>query len=129
VTEKGHLPARAVVGVDRPDVEPGIVEMLAVRLEVGEAGLLADIECGVGVEDVEAALQQEEQADHPDPVGDPRPDRLPVDQRPFGPGRLVDAGRLRNARHDAPLSLPWMVEETARSPGKFQVTFSRFPGE
>ena len=43
----------------------------------------------MGVEDLQAGKQQEEQGDRPDPVGQPRPARLPVDQR-SRPWRLGD---------------------------------------
>ena len=56
-----------------------------------EAGLVAEIERRMRVEDLQSGEQQEEQADRPDPMGDPRPARTAG--RPEAPVLLVAAAR------------------------------------
>jgi hypothetical protein len=57
---------------DDPDPQHRVVE--------GEARLFADVERGVRAEYLQPRSCEEEQADHPGPVADPRPNRLAVDQ-------------------------------------------------
>jgi len=94
--------ARPGVGVLGADRKHGILEL--------KTGLVADIERRMGVEYLQAGEQQEEQADRPDPVGNARPGRLAVDERPCFGGplsrQLVDHSlgprvHARNLHHAA----------------------------
>ena len=52
---------------------------------VGEVGRLAEIERRMGVEDLQPAHHQDEDAEHVDPVGDAGEHRVPVDQETARP--------------------------------------------
>src|SRR5690606_7956043 len=67
-------PTRAGIGVFRADPKNGII--------VAESGFLPDIKLRAGVEDLQAAEQHEEQRNRPQPMRQPGPARLPIDQSP-----------------------------------------------
>src|SRR5690606_31901277 len=93
-------PARPRLGVEGADLENGIVEL--------KARLLPDIERGMRIEYLQPRQQQEEQTDRPDPVRQPRPDRLAIDQRTLGgrvPGFAHSSPRF-DARCPAPAATP-----------------------
>ena len=88
-TEQLGVAAGPSLGVFGADFQHVVVE--------AEARLVADIECRMRVEYLQTGEQQEEQADRPHPMGDPRPGELPVDQRLLD-RRLWNAlGRPRRA--------------------------------
>src|SRR5262249_51455480 len=81
-----ELPAENV-GVAAPLVaDPLLADRQHVIVEL-EARLIADVEGGMSVEDLQPAEQQEEQAHCPDPMGYPRPGELAIDQWPLAGGR------------------------------------------
>ena len=71
-SEELGLPHRSALAIEGIDVQNRVLE--------AKARLLAEVEIGAGVEDLQARQQQEEHRHRPDPVRDPGHAVLPVDQ-------------------------------------------------
>src|SRR5690606_42024898 len=103
---------RSVGRAARADLQHRVVEL--------EAGLVADVEGRMGIEYLEPRKQQEEQADRPDPMGDARCQRLPIDEWSCararrGPFDQLVHRRAGVARHALLLSLSFWASVRAKS--------------